>query len=149
MSNIRIEYINNEQQLSACAELLTQAYNAPPWNDNWTTAKALEKLTCFYNSPRHLGIMVYDGEVLLGCCVGNVEPYYTGDYFYLKEMFVPAAKQRNGTGAILMQALKEQLTAMGIGTIILFTGADFFPFTFYRKHGFDVMQGMCMMHYNS
>ena len=93
--DIKIERIESIQTLEKCAELLAEVYNAEPWNDNWTKKKALEKLTCFYNSPKFLGWMAIQKNILLGYCVGNIEPYYTGDYFYLKEMFVSVQSQRN------------------------------------------------------
>ena len=149
MSDIIISPIGSEAILESCAQLLVDAYNAEPWNDNWTTGKALEKLTCFYRSPKFLGWTASRDGQLLGCCVGNIEPYFTGDYFYLKEMFVPLAAQRQGIGARLMENLKAHLDSIGIGTIILFTGKDVFPFNFYLKKGFQEMENMRMMHFGA
>jgi predicted N-acetyltransferase YhbS len=87
------------------------------------------------------------GEQLLGCCVGNIEPYFTGNYFYLKEMFVSPDAQQQGIGAALMDTLKTRLAEAGVRTMILFTGKDFYPFDFYLKSGFQEMEGMRMMHY--
>jgi GNAT superfamily N-acetyltransferase len=147
MSTITIKKIDAIEQLPACAELLVEAYNAPPWNDNWGTDKALEKLECFYNSPKFLGWMALSEGRLLGCCVGNIEPYYTGDYFYLKEMFVSVQAQRSGVGTELMANLKKHLETAGINAVILFTGKGLFPFNFYLKAGFSEMDGMRMMHF--
>jgi len=148
MINIKIEYITDVQQLQECAALLATTYNAPPWNDEWTTEKALEKLTCFYNSPAFHGAMAFTDGKLVGCYIGNTEPYYAGDYYFLKEMFVSPAIQKKGIGSMLMQSLKAHLTEQGISTIILFTSSVYFPFQFYQKHRFDVMEGMCMMNYS-
>lgn len=133
--------------LDACAELLVAAYNAEPWNDNWTKAIALEKLTCFYKSPKFFGLIIKQNGQAIGCCVGNIEPYFTGDYFYLKEMFIHPAFQRKGLGSLLMSKLKETINTIGINTIILFTGKDLFPYNFYLKEGFNEMQEMRMMHF--
>lgn len=147
MNDLIIEPITDAAVLTRCADILTLAYNAPPWNDEWTPAIALEKLTCFYDSPRFLGWTARRGEQLLGCCVGNIEPYFTGDYFYLKEMFVAPAAQQQGIGAALMETLKAHLANAGVRTMILFTGKDFYPFDFYLKSGFQEMEGMRMMHW--
>ncbi len=147
MNNIKIERIESIETLDKCAELLAEVYNSEPWNDRWTKEKALEKLTCFYNSPKFLGWMAMEDNILLGCCIGNIEPYYTGDYFYLKEMFVSVQSQRKGVGSGLMASLKEDLETMDIKTIILFTSQEGFPFDFYQKVDFKLMKGMCMMHF--
>lgn len=148
MRNIKIEHITDIAQLQDCAALLATTYNAPPWNDNWTTEKALEKLTCFYNSPAFHGAMAFADNQLVGCYIGNTEPYYAGDYYFLKEMFVSPTVQKSGIGSALMQTLKAQLELEGISTIILFTSSVYFPYKFYQKHNFDVMEGMCMMNYS-
>ncbi len=147
MDNIKINKIESIQFLDKCADILVEAYNADPWNDNWTKEKALEKLTCFYNSPKFIGFTATGDNKLLGCVIGNIEPYYTGDYFYLKEMFVSVQSQNKGVGAQLITTVKEHLKTINIKTIILFTSKDFFPFDFYLKSGFSEMEEMRMMHF--
>jgi aminoglycoside 6'-N-acetyltransferase I len=148
MKQIEIIKITGPDDLSKCAELLVNAYNSEPWNDEWTHEKAFEKLLCYYASPKFHGWMAYSNGALLGCCVGNIEPYFAGDYYYLKEMFVAFNEQHKGVGRKLMANLKIELEKMDIKTIILFTSAEFFPFEFYTKTGFNEMQGMRMMHYS-
>lgn len=147
MKDLHIEKITGIDQLDRCAEILVNAYNSEPWNDNWTKEKALEKLTCFYQSPKFHGWTAARGDELLGCCVGNIEPYYSGDYFYLKEMFVYHKFQKQGVGAQLLETIKSYLDTIDIQTIILFTSKDFFPFDFYLKSGFGEMEGMRMLHF--
>ncbi len=144
-SHIRIERIESASQLPACAEILVEAYNSEPWNDAWTPEKALEKLTCLYNSPRFFGWMAYRGERLLGATVGNIEPYFSGDYFYLKEMFILPKAQRKGVGSALFEAVRSRLDSEGISMMILFTSNQGFPFDFWQKTGFQEMEGMRMM----
>jgi GNAT superfamily N-acetyltransferase len=62
-------------------------------------------------------------------------------------MFVYPHAQAKGIGAALMEVIKGELESLGIGTIILFTSKDFFPFEFYLKSGFREMEGMRMMHF--
>ena len=147
MGNIIIQKIESSQILDKCAHILVEAYNSDPWNDNWTKDKALEKLTCFYNSPKFIGWTATQDNKLLGCVIGNIEPYYTGDYFYLKEMFVSVQSQKKGVGARLLTTVKADLKTIDINAIILFTGKDYFPFDFYLKSGFNIMEEMRMMHF--
>lgn len=146
---LRIQKIESEGQLAACAHILVEAYNSEPWNDAWTPEKALEKLTCFYNSPKFLGWMAFEGDQLMGATVGNIEPYFSGDYFYLKEMFISPKAQRKGVGSALFEALKSHLDSAGIGMMILFTSHQSFPFDFWQKTGFREMEGMRMMFFTA
>lgn len=145
--NFVIEKINSKLSLDKCAEILVDAYNSEPWNDSWTKEKALEKLICYFNSPKFIGWAALSEGEIVGCVVGNIEPYFTGDYYYLKEMFVAPKAQKKGVGAQLMNAVKTHLTTINIDTIILFTGKDFFPFDFYLKSGFNEMEEMRMLHF--
>lgn len=142
---MEIKKIESHDVLESCAQILVDAYNGEPWNDNWTIEKALEKLCCFYNSPKFIGLQALVDGKLVGCCIGNIEPYYTGDYYYLKEMFVSPAFQKQGIGHYLMEEIKAELSKLGIETIILFTGKGLFPYDFYLKSGFAEMEEMRMM----
>ena len=86
------------------------------------------------------------GGEMVGCCVGNIEPYFSGDYFYLKGMFVLPNAQNQGVGEKMLTKLREHLHSLDIHTIILFTSNAGFPWTFYLKHGFGEMETMRMMH---
>lgn len=149
MEQIIIKNITSEAELPACASILVEAYNAEPWNDQWTQGKALEKLACFYHSPKFIGFLAYEGNDLKGACIGNIEPYYTGDYYYLKEMFVSPTAQKSGIGKKMMDAVKQHLEQLAIRQIVLFTSKDYFPFNFYEKEHFQTIDGMNMMHFEA
>jgi aminoglycoside 6'-N-acetyltransferase I len=143
---IKIERIASIEMLEECVELFMEAYNCAPWNDNWTRGTAIALLTCYYNTPKFVGLMAKSGNMIIGCGIGNIEPHYSGNVFYLRELFVSVQSQKAGVGRRLIAALKEDLQLMGIKTIILFTGKTIFDF--YIKSGFKEMEGMGMMVYS-
>lgn len=147
MEDITLKMIDSTDSLKKCAALLAEAYNAPPWQDNWTEEKAFEKLNFYFNSPNFYGLMAFQGDKIAGGCVGNIEPYFTGNYFFLKDMFVSVGSQRQGVGSRLIMALREYLDSSGVNTIILFTSNQHFTYDFYMKNDFKIMEGICMMHY--
>ena len=120
-----------------CAEVLIDAYNRPPWNDNWNKQAAIALLTCYYNSPEFMGWTATVGNKIIGCGVGNIEPYYNGNIFYLKELFVAAEYQKAGVGKRLVAAMKQDWVAAGVKTTILLTSDAIFDF--YTKCGFNEM----------
>lgn len=149
MQNLHIQSVTSPAELAACADVLVQAYNSPPWNDAWTHEKALEKLLCFYQSPRFMGWKAVSENQVVAACVGNVEPYFSGDYFYLKEMFVLPALQGSGIGGMLLNRVKLYMEESGIPMLMLFTSNEGFPFGFYEKHGMSEVPGMRMMNWES
>jgi len=146
-NGFKIERITSVEILKQCAEVLSEAYNGPPWNERWTTGTAEAVLTCYYNSPEFMGWKATSDNKIIGCGVGNIEPYYSGSVFYLRDLFVSVRSQKTGVGSCLVAAMKEDLAIIGIKTIILFTNRAIFDF--YLKCGFNEMAGMSLMNYTN
>lgn len=137
--------ITSIQTLEQCAAIYLAAYNNEPWNDNWTYATALALLTCYYNTPEFMGwVALQDGKVM-GCAIGNIEPYYSGNIFILKEVFVNIEAQGLGVGSDLLSAMKEHLKSLNIKMIMLSTRIPIIDF--YSKAGFKVMDDVSTMVY--
>lgn len=144
--HIKIKPILSVNTLEECSGIFMEAYNGEPWlEDGWTHDAAAQLLTYHFNTPGFMGwIATYNG-CPVGCCVGNVEPYYTGDRFVLKEIFVSATSQKMGIGNKLLDAMKASLRARQVKTAILFTHKTLFGF--YERSGFLPIAEMgIMMH---
>ena len=144
--DIRIERIASIEVFEKCTQLFMDAFKSAPWNDNWTKETATALLTCYYNTPQFMGWVAISANRIIGCGAGNVEPHYSGEIFYLRELFVSIESQKAGVGKRLMAALKADLQLMGIKTIILFTGKTIFDF--YTRSGFKKMDEIVMMIYS-
>ena len=147
MSDLKIEPIDSLGQLEACAPILVEAFNKAYADDDWTYETALSKLTDYFHSPRFLGFIVYEHEVVVGGCIGNIETYFSGDHYYLKELFVDPQGQGKGIGQLVMKRVKDELTGMGVPMISLYTMNEGPQYTFYDKQGFQPIEGMCMLVY--
>jgi aminoglycoside 6'-N-acetyltransferase I len=143
---IKIERILSVEMFGQCAEVLMDAYNRPPWNDNWNKEVATALLTCYYNSPEFMGWTAAAGNKIVGCGVGNIEPYYNGNIFYLKELFVAPQYQNQGVGKRLIAAMKQDWAVAGVKTVILLTSDAIF--NFYTKCGFSEMEERRIMIYS-
>ncbi|MEN0056132.1 MAG: GNAT family N-acetyltransferase [Mucilaginibacter sp.] len=133
-----IESIKAIETLEQCAEIYPAAYNAEPWNDNWTTETAKALLTCYYCTPNFMGWVARRNGVIIGCAIGNMEPYYNGNIFILKELFVKVSAQGSGVGRSLIIVIKEEMKKIDIKTVMLFTRRPLFDF--YIKSGFQEME---------
>jgi len=142
---MKIQKIETENIVSKCSVLSVDVYNSDPWNDNWTETKAYERLLHYFNTPSFIGFAAFMDKNIIGCLLGNVEPFFSGDYFYLKEMFIAKEFQRNGIGSKLINQLKDELLKSKISEIMLFTSSTLFPYQFYKRNGFTVIKSMCLM----
>ena len=142
---MKLQKIETEGMIIKCSLLCVDVYNSDPWNDSWTETKAYERLLHYFDSPSFIGIAAFINKNIVGCLLGNVEPFFSGDYFYLKEMFIAKEFQRNGIGSRLISQLKDELLKSQISEIMLFTSSAFFPYQFYKRNGFTVINNMCLM----
>lgn len=129
--------------LKACAQLFTQVFSSPPWNEPWNTEAALSRLQHFYDSKDFVGLVAEtEDQELLGFVLGNAEPFHFGEMFYLREMCVDTETQGKGIGKALNQALEEELKARNIRSIYLTTDNRIAAAEFYKKQGFRLSETM-------
>ena len=143
---IEIERIESIKKIEQCAEMYPAAYNSEPWNDNWTIETATALLTCYYNTPNFMGWVATHNDRIIGCAIGNIEPYFSGDIFILKEIFVAVGSQQSGIGSRVIATVKKDLQKLNIKMVMLFTIRPIF--NFYEKSGFKQMEGVGTMIYS-
>jgi len=145
ITKIKIIQITSFTQLEQCAAIFAEAYKGEPWNDNWTIETARAILSCYYRTPNFMGWLAIANGIAVGCCIGNIEPYYSGNNFILKELFVSVRSQKTGIGQKLLTVMKRDTALNGVKLIFLFTRKVITEF--YEKSDFAVMTEMCTMLY--
>lgn len=130
----RIEAFN-EDHLDECAELLVAAFNAEPWNDNYTHDTAKTQLAWHLGVPGCLGLVsVKDGIVAFA--IGYREPTDEGDVYHLSIFCVRPDVHRSGVGTRLLKHLEDRLRETGVKTLYLGTHRGTPAEAFYAKHGY-------------
>ncbi len=140
-----ITILRTLDEVKQCTQLYMDIFNAEPWNDSWNKATAFHRLEDCINSPGFIGIVYCVEDDVTGAIIGNIEHFYDGKYFNLKEMFVKNTMQRQGIGQQMFEFLTRTLQEYQISSINLFSSKEFFPYSFYKKHGFQKVSGMRMM----
>ena len=134
-----------KEDLEECSVLYTQVFNGEPWNDEWTTESATKRLQDIFISANFLGFVYVNEGKIIGSVLGNLEHFYDGIHYNLREMFISSELQGNGAGSILMNSLEKELSNLGVNTIILFTSKGNRTSNFYIKNGFSEYFTMAMM----
>ena len=133
-------------QYPLLAKHYVETYNAPPWNDQWTEALALEKLTEMMDCRGVFGLVCYDdNDHFAGVILGNPEIHFNCNQFFIKDFFVALPLQGKGIGSLLMAEFEKRLAATGIDRIYLFTSKGKRTEDFYEKRGFNTWGGMVLM----
>jgi aminoglycoside 6'-N-acetyltransferase I len=133
----RIELLE-ESRLTGCARLFAAVFGSEPWNEPWTEEGARERLRDILGTPGYLGLVVVEGEEILGFAAGSAWRHAEGRLFYLYEMCVRPEAQGRGIGGRLLKDLHDRLDRMGVERVFLLTGRDGPAEAFYAKNGYVV-----------
>jgi GNAT superfamily N-acetyltransferase len=121
--------------LDDCAHLLMAAFNAEPWNDEYTLDTAKKQLAWHLQIPGCVGLVsVNDGVAAFA--IGYREPTDVGYVFNLSIFCVRSDAQRTGVGSRLLWHLEEWLRDTGVKTVYLGTRTGTPAEAFYEKNGY-------------
>lgn len=131
--------------MTICARVFADVFNAPPWSEGWSVSAALARLTEISRTPGFVGMKAVEEGQIQGFAMGYLESFDSGTDFYLKEMCVLPDVQRKSIGTALLAALKEELASKGARKLYLLTSRDGPAARFYAKNGFHTSDKMIMM----
>lgn len=131
-----------DNDIKRCADLYSQVFSSKPWNEEWNTDLAMERLSHFYHSKGFIGVLAEEKQDVMGFALGNTEPYYFGSIFYLREMCIKTKLQNQGLGKITLKALKKELSANKINKLYLTTERAIPAANFYQQNGFKHSEKM-------
>lgn len=75
----------------------------------------------------------------------NIEAWYEGDFYDVKEFFLHKVLRRKGVGSRLMYQLCQELKDRGVKTVWLITAKIVWQRIFYIKNGYSRAEKMIMM----
>lgn len=132
--------------IPACAGLLIDAYNCEPWNNHWTMESASKYLNEFIGIERFKGFLLYEDETPAGALFGHGKTWWTGDEFYVDELYIASAMQRKGLGYTLLRHAEEYVKSLGLNGVTLLTDRNFPARNFYLKNGFEEAEHVLFMY---
>ncbi|MEM8809269.1 MAG: GNAT family N-acetyltransferase [Cyanobacteria bacterium P01_G01_bin.38] len=132
-----------ESHLTACSQLSVSVFNSEPWCENWTLETAQARLLHLFQSPGFVGFGTGTPAVI-GLVLGNWEPWEDHKLFYLREICIHPAHQRQGLGSQLIKFLLTHLSQIQVRHVYLVTQKGILAERFYLKHGFAPSERILM-----
>lgn len=127
------------------AELFVSVFNSEPWNDSWTTETAAIRIENMMRTNTFIGKALFFENDLKGIIWGQKEQYYNGIHFQIQEFCVKNTEQNKGYGKKLLQALKDELSEIGVTNTYLITSKGEKTEGYYSKRGFISSDFMILM----
>ena len=113
-----------------------QAFNLPPWNDEWTLETARIYMQELLDNKRFIGFTAWENDVLTGFIFCHIRYNWRGDDMTIDLMGVSPDYQRKGYGAELINAVEKYVKENSITCIGLGTSKNAPAFKFYEKLGY-------------
>lgn len=134
-----------EPDLKRCAEIFTETFKNPPWNESWTFDNSFQRLKNFLSNKNSIGIKVSQNKKIIGFLIGETEQWIQHKSFYLKEICITSEKQNSGIGKNLICYLENRLKKIDILSIYLITSHGSIPESFYKSIGFNSNNKLTIM----
>lgn len=132
-------------ELSKYAKLFADVFNGEPWNDSWTAETAGIRIENMIRTNTFIGKALYVDDDLKGMIWGQKEQFFDGIHFQIQEFCVKSTEQGKGYGKALLQALRDELSAIGVTNTYLITSRGERTEGYYAKRGFVTSDFMILM----
>jgi aminoglycoside 6'-N-acetyltransferase I len=126
-----------KQDLQVISQLYVSVFSEPPWNEDWETAWAYERLNWIYQSPGFVGYIALDSQQIIGAIMGHFVPFKGEKGFEIVEFLVATNCQNQGIGNNLLTQLELNLHQNNYDYIWLLTAKDSSAESFYSKRNYQ------------
>ena len=131
--------------LDELTALFVETFNAPPWNDMWTTETARLRLRDIMRMPNFCGAVELRDDRIVGLIMGHGEHSYDGMHFQILELCVANDMKGHGIGGNMLRDFIDYLDRKGVVSVYLLTMRSAASEDFYAAQGFDTVRDMCIM----
>ena len=130
------------KDLECCTALYLDTFSREPWNDSDPPEAVRRYIQNMLESPAGLCYVAEQDGELVGLCLGMSKPWIQGIEYYVDQFCVAPAWQRQGIGKCLLNGAAKLAAQKGGFGMLLHTERTFPAFDFYRKNGFQELEGL-------
>jgi len=129
-----------KQDIEAAAVMYADIFKHPPWNEDWTPRKAIDRILGLgFRQPGAFAHVVLAGDQLIGLALGAVSSGADELEATIDDFGISPAYQRKGAGARLLQATLDYLASREVETVRLCTLKKPSLYRFYQRYGFKMV----------
>jgi len=135
----------NKSDLDACARLLIETYNRPPWDDTWTLETASNYIQEFMSYGRFVGFVVVIDNEIIGATFLREKTWMDVSELYMDEFHISPCQQGKGLGKALFAHVEAYAKENKLAGITLLTDKQKPAFEFYQNVGMAKSQSTIFM----
>ena len=130
-------YAIAKQDLQAISQLYVSVFSSSPWNEDWESTWANERLNWIYQSPGFAGYIALDSKQIIGAIMGHFVPFRGEKGFQIVEFLVATNYQNQGIGNKLLTQLELNLQQDNYDFAWLLTAKNTDAESFYLKRNYQ------------
>ncbi|MDE6593178.1 MAG: GNAT family N-acetyltransferase [Oscillospiraceae bacterium] len=122
--------------------LFKEVFMNAPWNDDWSDEEQLDSyLDELTGEKSSLTVGLFEDGELIGLSMGCIRHWWQGTEYYIFEFCIRADKQGSGRGTAFLGDVIRIAKEKGVTHIFLQTERSAPAYGFYRKNGFEELEG--------
>ena len=134
------------QHVNDCSTLYVNTFSSPPWNETDLSKQDVQRYFLhFLNCNTFLGFVGIMDHEIVAFSAGMKKPWIKGMEYYIDQFCVAYHLQNRGIGSQFWQYIEKQLPSFGIHGVLLNTERSFPSYHFYKKHGFQELEGLVLL----
>ncbi|MBR3505401.1 MAG: GNAT family N-acetyltransferase [Clostridia bacterium] len=127
---------------AAVTSLFADVFTNEPWNDDWSDTEQLDAYIADLTGQSYsLTLGYYDGDRLAALSMGYIKHWYSGTEYCIDEFCVGRPYQGRGVGSAFLREIESYLRERNICQIFLQTENDVPAYAFYKRRGFQELEG--------
>ena len=133
----------SKEHIKECADLFIDVFTKPPWNDTYNSREQV--ITFFQNyidNNYFVGYVLKEQTIIIALSIGMKKPWINGMEYYIDQFCVKSDFQGKGIGSYFLRLIEHEIQIEKMNAIMLNTESCFPSENFYRKNGFQLVDGL-------
>lgn len=133
----------SKEHIEECADLFIDVFTKPPWNDTYNSREQV--ITFFQNyidNNYFVGYVLKEQTIIIALSIGMKKPWINGMEYYIDQFCVKSDFQGKGIGSYFLRLIEHEIQIEKMNAIMLNTESGFPSENFYRKNGFQLVDGL-------
>ena len=135
-----------KHHIAACSQLFMDTFSREPWNEQYESdEEVFNYFTNFLSLDSFLGFVGLEEGRIIALCVGMRKPWLKGVEYYIDQFCIAPEYQGQGIGSRFLAEIEHHIADLGMQGILLNTEKSYPSYGFYRKNGFEEIEGLVVM----
>ena len=133
----------SKEHIEECADLFIEVFTKAPWNDTYDSrTQVIDFFQNHMDNDYFVGYGLESQNRMIAASIGMKKPWINGMEYYIDQFCVKSDFQGKGIGSYFLRLIEHEIQIEKMNAIMLNTESCFPSENFYRKNGFQLVDGL-------